>query len=141
MSQTGLPAFDTTLHTTNSWLKEVMEEMWWDDREKAYHALREVLQALRDRLPVSTVAALGAQLPLLLRGSFYEGWHPADKPLKVHQEQFLANLADALRDHYPADSKVVAKAVFKVLGRHVSAGEIENVKRALPHDLRSLWPD
>lgn len=140
MSQTGLAAFDTTFHATNVWLKELMEEMWWDDRHKAYHGLCVVLHALRDRLPVTTVAALGAQLPLLLRGAFYEGWHPADKPLKYHRDEFLTHVAEALRDHYPADSKVVTKAVFKVLARHVSAGEVEHVKRALPEDLRFLWP-
>jgi uncharacterized protein (DUF2267 family) len=139
MSQTGLAAFDTTVHVTNGWLKEVMEEMGWDDRHKAYHALREVLHALRDRLPISAVAALGAQLPLLVRGIYYDGWHPADKPVKYHRDQFLAHLAEALRDHCPTDARVIARTVFQVLARHVSAGEIESIRQCLPEDLRTLW--
>jgi uncharacterized protein (DUF2267 family) len=99
-----------------------------------------VLHALRDRLSVDAVAALAAQLPLLLRGAYYEGWHPADKPLKRHREPFLRHLAGSLCDCPPADSEKVAEAVFRVLARHVSAGEVESVKRALPGEFRSLWP-
>ena len=31
-------------------------------------------------------------------------------------------------------------AVFTVLGRHVSSGEIADVQHVIPEDLRSLWP-
>jgi uncharacterized protein (DUF2267 family) len=140
MSQTGLAAFDSTIQTTNAWLHEVMEELYLRDRHQAYHALRAVLHALRDRLSVDGAAALGAQLPLLVRGIYYEGWHPANKPLKQHREEFLIHLAQELRGDPPADAEAVAKAVFKVLARHVSGGEIEGVKRSLPGDLRSLLP-
>lgn len=139
MSQTGLSAFDTTLHATNLWLKELMEELRWDDRHRAYHALRVVLHALRDRLPVDAVAALGAQLPMLVRGIYYEGWHPAGKPVKHHKEEFLAHIADAARAGPGYDPERVPRAVLDVLSRHVSAGEVEHIKRALPDDLRSLW--
>ncbi len=140
MSQTGLAAFDSTLHHTNVWLKEVMEEMGWDDRHRAYRALREVLHALRDRLPISEVAALGAQLPLLVRGIYYEGWHPGGKPIKHHREQFLAHLADLLRNGASADPERITRTVLSVLARHVSFGEVESIRHALPADLRSLWP-
>ena len=70
MSQTGLSAFDSTIHTTNVWLQEVMERLGWQDRHRAYLALRAVLHALRDRLTVEEVAPSGAQLPMLMRG-FY----------------------------------------------------------------------
>jgi uncharacterized protein (DUF2267 family) len=139
MSQTGLPVFDSTLHATNTWLKDLMHEMDWDDRQRAYHALREVLHALRDRLPVGEAAALAAQLPLLVRGVYYEGWHPADKPLKQRRDAFLAHLADALRVRGPEQAVPIARAVFRVLSRHVSHGEVEHVRRALPADFRDLW--
>jgi len=139
VSQTGLPVFDSTLHATNVWLKELMEEMAWDDRQRAYHALREVLHALRDRLPVGEAAALAAQLPLLVRGIYYEGWHPAGKPLKRHREAFLGHVAEGLWGGPPADPEAVARAAFRVLSRHVSGGEVESVKHALPADLRPLW--
>jgi uncharacterized protein (DUF2267 family) len=34
----------------------------------------------------------------------------------------------------------VTRAVFKVLTKHVSAGEIEDIKHIMPEDLRELWP-
>jgi uncharacterized protein (DUF2267 family) len=141
MSQTGLATFDATLHATNAWLKQLMEEMGWPDRQKAYHALREVLHALRDRLPIGVAVALAAQMPMLLRGLYYEGWHPADKPLKYHRGSFLAHLGGTLPDQAPAQVEDVVRAVFRILALRVSHGEIEGVKRALPEDMRLLWPD
>jgi uncharacterized protein (DUF2267 family) len=141
MSQTGLPQFDSTLQTTNTWLRELMERMGWQDRHRAYHALRAALHALRDRLPVDEVATLGAQLPMLVRGFYYEGWHPADKPLKERRkEAFLAHIAEAFRDTPDVDPERVARAVFQLVAKHVTAGEIEGVKHCLPAELRSLWP-
>jgi hypothetical protein len=39
MSPNGLDVFDTTLQKTNAWLKELMEELAWDDRHRAYTLL------------------------------------------------------------------------------------------------------
>lgn len=33
------------------------------------------------------------------------------------------------------------RAVFKVLQRHIGRGEMEEVKQALPHDIRTLFPE
>ncbi len=140
MSATTIKAFDTTLQLTNVWLHELSEEMGTDDRHRAYHALRAVLHALRDRLTVEEVAALGAQLPLLVRGIYYEGWHPRDKPLKTGREDFLAAIREAFRDDPDVDPERIIRAVLWVLSRHVTAGEIESVKHLLPAKLRSLWP-
>lgn len=140
MSQTGLTPFDSTIHTTNIWLNEIGERLGWVDRQRAYHALRAVLHALRDRLSVEHAAALAAQLPLLVRGIYYEGWHPAGKPLKERKkEEFLAHIAAAFQDDFDIDSERVARTVFRVLAQHVSAGEIESMQSTLPAELRSLW--
>ncbi len=140
MTQTSLAPFDSTLQTTNIWLNDVLERLGWQDHHRAYHALRAVLHALRDRLPVDQVAALAAQLPMLVRGFYYEGWHPHGKPVKErHKEEFLAHIAAAFRDEPDVDPEQVTRAVFQVLSNHVSSGEIEGVKRSLPTEIRSLW--
>jgi uncharacterized protein (DUF2267 family) len=141
MSVTGLTPFDSTLQTTNIWLNDVLERMGWQDRYLAYHALRAVLHALRDRLPVEQAAALAAQLPMLIRGFYYEGWHPHGKPVKErHKVEFLAHIAEAFRNDSDVDPEQVARAVFQVLSKHVTTGEIESVKHSLPTELRALWP-
>jgi uncharacterized protein (DUF2267 family) len=141
MSQSSLPPFDSTIQTTNVWLNDVLERLGWQDRYRAYHALRAVLHALRDRLAVDQVAGLAAQLPMLVRGFYYEGWHPHGKPLKERKkEEFLAHVAEAFRDDLTVDPERVTRVVFSVLSKHVTPGEIEGVKRCLPAELRTLWP-
>jgi uncharacterized protein (DUF2267 family) len=141
MSVTAIPPIENTVHTTNAWVKELTEELGWEDRTRAYHALRAVLHALRDRLTVAEAADLGAQLPMLIRGLYYEGWKPSGKPVKERRrETFLAHIAEALRGQAEVYPEGVAWAVFKVLERHVSAGEIGDVKHILPHEIVALWP-
>lgn len=140
MSQTGLTPFDSTIHTTNIWLNEIADRLNWAERQRAYHALRAVLHALRDRLSVEHAAALAAQLPLLVRGIYYEGWHPAGKPLKERKkEEFLAHIARAFEGDLDIAPARVAQTVFRVLAKHVSPGEIDSVKSTLPDELRDLW--
>jgi uncharacterized protein (DUF2267 family) len=141
VSQTGLKPFDSTIQTTNVWLNDILERLGWQESYRAYHALRAVLHALRDRLTVEQAAALAAQLPMLVRGFYYEGWHPHGKPVKErHKEEFLAHVAAAFRDDPDVDPERVTRAVFQVLAKHVTAGEIESIKQSLPAELRSLWP-
>lgn len=141
MSVTGLEVFDATVHKTNGWLKEVARELGEDDRHKAYLAMRATLHALRDRLTVEETAHLGAQLPMLIRGFYYEGWDPTGKPLKErHKEQFLARIETEFKASDRADAERFARAAFAVLARHVADGEIEDVRHVLPEEIRELWP-
>jgi uncharacterized protein (DUF2267 family) len=141
MSVTTIAAIESTVHTTNAWIKELTDELGWEDRQPAYHAFGAVLHALRDRLTVAETADLGAQLPMLLRGLYYEGWNPGATPLRERRkEDFLRHIAAAFPGHAEIYPEEVAWAVFKVLERHVSAGEIRDILHVLPADLRSLWP-
>jgi len=98
MSTTGLDVFDKTVQTTNIWLDEIMAAMG-PDRHVAWHILGATLRALRDRLPLDEAAHLGAQLPLLVRGLYYDQWRPAAGVNKDrHLEEFLARVADDLKD-------------------------------------------
>ncbi|MGE0823742.1 MAG: DUF2267 domain-containing protein [Candidatus Binatia bacterium] len=142
MSTTGLEVFDTTLQKTHSWLNEIMTELGWEDnRHWAYLALRTVLHGLRDHLTIEEATDLGAQLPMLVRGFYYEGWTLTSKPVKErHKEAFLAHITDAFRNDTRIDPEVVVRAVFRVLSRRVTEGEIADVKHLLPATLRELWP-
>ena len=145
MSERGLSVFDETVQLTNIWLKEIMEELGWEDRHRAYLGLRLVLQAIRDHLIVDEAVHLGAQLPMLVRGFYFEGWHPAHKPDRNRSvEDFVARIQDGFRQNptdEPIDTAEVARAVFTILSRHISEGEFQQVVHALPRAIRNLGPE
>lgn len=141
MSNTGIDVFDTTLHKTTLWLNDLMTQMGWQDRHQAYSILRAVLHTLRDRLIVDEAVNLGAQLPMLIRGFYYEGWHPADKPLKYrHKKDFMQHVAEHFREFDEAEQDKVVGAVFRVLNHHLAEGTIDKIKQELPAELREFWP-
>lgn len=143
MSATGLRSFDDTIHTTNAWLNDVMDAMGWEDRHKAYAALRAVLHALRDRLTVTEAAHLAAQMPMLVRGFYYEGYRPGAVPSKDRtRDDFLAHIqSEGFAKDLSIDIEKVTRAVIGVLEKRISDGEMEDVFRAMPEDIRTLWPD
>ncbi len=139
MSASGLEVFDKTLQTTNIWLNEIMEEIG-PDRQLAWKVLSTVLHKLRDRLPADLAAHLGAQLPLLVRGAYYDQYEPAKQPSDCRTyEEFAEEVAEWLGDVRPVDPDAAIRAVFQVLARHVSEGQILKVKEALPKSLRQGW--
>lgn len=141
MSDTQLPVLEHTIQLTNTWLKRLSEEHQLGERHHAYSALRAVLHALRDRLATQQATHLGAQLPLLVRGIYYEGWHPADKPTSDrHLDEFLMRVAAQLPPMFPRDALGATKAVFDLLWKELDPGEIVKVIDTLPVPLRSLWP-
>ena len=142
MSNTVLEVFDASLQKTQVWLNDLMSELDWEERpQKACLALRTALHALRDRLTVEEAVHLGAQLPILIRGVYYEGWRLTGKPVKErHKSEFLDHIATAFRDDDTVDPERVMRAVLKVLAHHISQGEAANVKHLLPKTLQELWP-
>jgi uncharacterized protein (DUF2267 family) len=137
---TGLATFDETIEKTNAWLQQLEAAMGWGDRHKAYMALRAVLHALRDRLLPNEAVDLAAQLPMLVRGFFYEGWRPADKPRKYrHKQEFLDQVTKEAPWLEGEELERAVTAVFGLLSSEVSSGETAQVRRALPAELRELW--
>jgi len=136
MSQ--VDAFHTTLQKTGEWLRDICAVLDWDSDQRAYQALRAVLHMLRDRLPVAEAVHLGAQLPMLVRGFYYEGWTPADKPVKMSYEEFLEGVASHFRND-GVDAVRVARAVIEVLITHTNIGQVSKVAGLLPRDFCELF--
>ena len=141
MSTTGLEVFDKTLQTTHIWLDEIIEDLG-TDRHTAWHVLGAVLHALRDRLPLDLSAHLSAELPLLVRGAYFDGWRPAKDALKERSlAEFLEHVSDGLAGTKPIGSVDAVRSVFAVLERHIAKGQAVKVRKALPEEVRALWPE
>lgn len=135
-----ISTFDKTLTKTHRWLDDLGTSLGWHDRERCYHALKAVLHALRDRLPVGEAADLGAELPMLVRGFYYEGWRPASKPRKYRdKDHFLEQVRRDAPWLGDADVEGVVTAVFALLKSEIGGGEPDQVRRLLPAEIRELW--
>jgi len=138
---TGLDTFDKTVQESNLWLKDVMERLNTNDRHHAYSTLRAVLHALRDRIGPENAAHLGAQLPMLLRGLFYEGWDPTGKPTKErHETAFLAHITRELPRADEDEVEQGVYAAFDVLSKHIDRGAAVKLAGMFPQELRKFWP-
>jgi uncharacterized protein (DUF2267 family) len=143
MSSAGLESLEHTVQLTHEWINELDRSLGWNNKGRSYHLLKSVLHALRDRLIVEEAADLAAQLPMLLRGAYYEQWRPAAVPERHKtKDDFLARVAAAFKPpqtlEYPGQAVI---AVFQLLSKKITAGEIDDVRHALPEDLRNIWPE
>lgn len=125
---------------TEAWVDDVTRRLGWHDRERAYLALLATLHALRDILPRDEAIYVGAQLPALLRGLYYEGWHPGARPAARSRSAFLQRIHDSVHRDPGIDVEEVARVVFAALAARLPASELEGAKVATPEPLHNLWP-
>ena len=142
MAMTGIQSLDASVHKVNEWVNQVGEELGGVDKQAAYSALCAGLQLLRDRLTVERSTHLAAQLPLVLKGAFFEEWQPARVPQRIrHRDEYLEALDEQLPGSLKGRAEDVAKAVMHTVSTHVTRGEVEKVRSSLPVEIRELWSD
>jgi uncharacterized protein (DUF2267 family) len=134
----NVAVIDRSVEKTNVWLKEVSVDLG-GDRDDAYKALRAVLHVLRDRLTVDEAAQFAAQLPMVVRGIFYTGWDPTRTPARYsHASDFLDRVAHEANLAGETEASYAVAAVARAVGRHVSEGELEDIRAILPDEVRHL---
>jgi len=138
MRATGVDLFDKALQTTSIWLGEIIASQGLG-RKVALKVLAVVLHRVRDRIPLELAMQLGAELPLLIRGIYYDQFRPAKTPADSGGVRFKDEVAQWLWDVPPLDSEQAIRTVFAVLSRHLPPDLIRDVQQALPKDTRSLW--
>ncbi|MBM7494912.1 uncharacterized protein (DUF2267 family) [Micromonospora luteifusca] len=142
MADSMISAFESSLDKTNLILKDIENAYGWpkDRRNQSYAALRTVLHLLRDRLPVNESVEFAQQLPVLVRGIYFDGWVPSDVPIKLNRDDFLYEV----RQGFPYDAEGgperVTQVVLDTLRRHVTQGEWQDVKDTMPKDLAMMMP-
>lgn len=139
MSVKAITNLEHAIHVTNEWLRELAELGDIETEGHAYSALRAVLHAVRDRLPVDEAAHLAAQLPLIVRGVYYEGWHPAGCPRRDESpEQFLNQIAAELPPSLEISPESALRCVYCLLEGRLSGGQLRHVRAILPRPLLQL---
>ena len=137
-----LASIDHTVQLTHEWIRELDGYVQWEDEQRSYRLLRATLQTLRDWLDVNEASQLAAQLPMLLRGVYYEGWHPAATPVGERSRQdFIDRVQRAFGTDPLAYPEKAISDVFRLLSRRISEGEIKDVRLRLKKHVRDLWPD
>jgi uncharacterized protein (DUF2267 family) len=139
MSEQGLETIESSTQKAYEWIARLAEGGHLEKRD-AYKALRAVLQTLRDRLPLDDAVHFGAQLPLLIRGLYYEGWEPSKVPVKMSREEFLAAISDKIVTDKVIDPVRITGCVLEVISGHVAPGETEKLRHCFPKALQTLWP-
>jgi uncharacterized protein (DUF2267 family) len=141
MPSTGLPTFDKTLQESNLWLKELSAILKTRDRETAYRILRATFHALRDRLGAHNAVHLGAQLPMLLRGLYYEGFRLDESTTSErHLKPFLDHVRMELPPGLDAHIEQGVRGVFWLIYDKLDKGEVAKIERILPQEIRELMP-
>ena len=136
---TQLPIIDQTVNETNRWLHELTQTLGCTEQH-AYHVLRAGLHALRNRLTVEEAAHLSAQLPVLVRGIYFEDWRPAHAPQKLRdRREYFEEMTQHLKDGQPQDPEEAARAVFALLKKHVEPGQLRHVSDQLPQEVEELY--
>ena len=136
-----MEVWNSTIRKSDEWLLMLGRDLGTTDRPAMLLALRAVLHTLRDRLPVDEAVEFAAQMPLLLKGVYFDGWDPSATPVKLRtREKFLAGVEERLHGtSLASDSDRVTRAVFRLLATRISAGEIHDVQGCLPREVAELW--
>lgn len=137
----NVSVFAKTLQLTGEWLQDIQDEANLSDAEHAYDACRAVLITLRDRLTAGEAADLSAQLPMLIRGFYYEQYVPAEAPQKVRsREEFLQAIGERLNSKNDPDPETACRAVFATLQKRLTPGQADHVREMLHKEIQTLWP-
>ena len=142
MQTTSITSLNQALEDANQWLDELVDRGPFANQDQAYSGLRAVIHAVRDRLTVDEATHLGSQLPMLVRGIYYEGWRPAEAPNTERDvDSFMEHVQSSLGGTATAgmDLPEATRAVTGLLDAHLSDGQVRHVRGQLPEEIESLW--
>jgi uncharacterized protein (DUF2267 family) len=108
-------SFEYAVSEAEDWITDMMAELGSRDRASAVACLRWGLRAVRDSVSAEEAAEIGGQLPLIVRGLFFEGWHPAE-----HRPMAFDELVKLIgRKCGGRHASQVTRAVVRVLERRL----------------------
>jgi uncharacterized protein (DUF2267 family) len=141
MVSRGFSVIEHNVQITHEWITELTERLDWTSQSDALRLLRVTLCVVRDHLGVNETAHLAAQLPLLIRGMFYEGWVPSEVPVhNRHISDFVHGIEERAGSLLEYRGEQDIQTVLKLLNARITEGEIADVLATLPRAIRDFWP-
>jgi uncharacterized protein (DUF2267 family) len=141
MSNVGVTSLDNSVDLTNVWFRDILSQLKWQSKESAYQALRGTLHAIRDRLPAEEAVELAAQLPLIIKGMYFDGWTLRDKPEKFKKEEFARRVHAQFQYDPNVNPAEVIRAVLRVMYKHMGEGELRDVRSNMPKEIQEWFPE
>ncbi|MFT4784740.1 MAG: hypothetical protein ACI9IV_002488 [Paracoccaceae bacterium] len=141
MSAQGLEVIDNSVHVTHEWINGLADTLGWASNRSTLRILLVTLHRIRDHLMPEEVAQLSAQLPLLIRGMYYEGWMPADCPIRERSTADFIAFFDAQmvgNQDYRGPEDVTCVMTF--LNGRLGTEAIGDIRRSVPPAIRDIWP-
>ena len=127
---------------TDKWVRSINYQVDWDDPNRSFQLLRATLHALRDALPINEAIEFAAQMPLVIKAYYFEGWNPSST---LDCDRDKAGFVDLVSQKIPFVSDDEAEraisAVFLTLNEKISSGEINDARQSVRKHLRKLWPE
>lgn len=139
-----VPQLRRATQQTQEWLKELATHEPLETEDQAYSYLRAVLHAIRDRLTVTEASHLAQQLPMVVRGFYYEGWRPSLAPYSIEtKDDFLRQVESSLGGTTSGGGEVDlhagTMAVLAFLTEQLQEGTLRHVKQQLPDELVQMF--
>jgi uncharacterized protein (DUF2267 family) len=135
--------FENYVEEGNRFLDKVAAELGApDDRGHAYRVLEAVFKTIRDRISPEESLHLISELPMAIKGIYINSWKIHPKPKKYETKaEFLDAVCKSILTtevDFGSNAQEEVMAVFRVLKRSVSEGEINHVKGQLPKEIAEL---
>jgi uncharacterized protein (DUF2267 family) len=137
--------FDKYSTEANQWLAVVSRHLGLHDRQQAGRIFRAVLHALRDRIPASDAVQFGAQLPIIWKGIYFDGFKLRKEPVVIRDAQewlmFIASHDAFAEGHdFPTaeHTRLAFQGVMAALEELLSSGQYTQVVHALHADIQEL---
>jgi len=130
---------------TQEWINDLAEHRVFEDQAQAYSYLRAVLHAIRDRLTVEEAAHFASQLPMMIRGFYYEGWRPTLAPNDFDTaDELYERVRESLGGTATPSSVPVpdgTRAVLELLQGRCDPGQMDHVRDQMPAEIAALFPE
>ncbi len=137
----GVKLINRNIHTMYEWLYDISDFLKINDLDKCAAILQAVLHKLRDHIPLNNAVHLSEQLPIMIRGLFFEAWDPNKTPIKDrNREEFLLSVKEELGSSYTdLNAELMVIAVFNTLAKKTSPGTINKILAVAPKGIKSVF--